>query len=72
MVSCMAGTAVNKVNARRRGDEGKRRAEINHLTSGWSVHLCLRDRLQIGCDIQEHLRGHWSARCSLSNIRTAM
>lgn len=33
-------------------------AEINHLTSGWSVHLCLGDRLQIGCDIQEHLGGH--------------
>lgn len=37
-----------------------RGAEINHLTSGWSVHLCLGDRLQIGCDIQEHLGGHGS------------
>lgn len=50
-----------RVNTRWRADEGERGAEINHLTSGWSVHLCLGDGLQIGCDIQEHLGGHGSA-----------
>ena len=68
----MADEAVgaHTVNARWRGDEGERGAEINHLTSGWSVHLCLGDKLQIGCDIQEHLGGHGSVRCSHSNTHT--
>ena len=52
-------------NARWRGDEGEGgRGEINDLTSGWSVHLCVEDRLQIGRDIQEHL-GHQTTFLSL-------
>lgn len=50
---------VYRVNMRWRGDEWESGEQINHLTSGWSVHLCLGDRLQIGCDIQRHWGGAW-------------
>lgn len=64
------GVCAERMRGGEETRERERGAEINHLTSGWSVHLCLRDRLQIGCDIQEHLGGHGSACFSLLNPLT--
>lgn len=64
------GVCAERMRGGEETRESERGAEINHLTSGWSVHLCLRDRLQIGCDIQEHLGGHGSACFSLLNPLT--